>query len=246
MELVDIGPLKARGVLVLHGSPMPAESVLPLATALAGQHRVLVPDLPGYGETEPVADIFADTEAALQTLLADHGIVSIDLVGVSLGAYRALRLAAGGTLRVRRVAVLGGFASLTDAERQSFRDLAAKIRDRRDVCEEFLNRTMPARDGRLEIVSRCREWVHAAQKRPGWPMELDAAAASPDLRPALRDLRIPILAMHGSDDGLVAPTHAAELGRAALDAAVEMLPCGHLVLDEQPERVISKVRKFLS
>lgn len=246
MDLVDIGPLKARGVLVLHGSPMPAESVLPLATALAGQHRVLVPDLPGYGETAPVADTFADTEAALQTLLTDHGIVSVDLIGVSLGAYRALRFAAGGTVRVRRVAVLGGFACLSDAERQRFRELAAKIRDRKDVCEEFLDRTLPSREGRLDVAMRCRDWVHAAQKRPGWPLELDAVAASPDLRPALRDLRIPILAMHGSDDGLVAPVHAAELGRAALDAAVELLPCGHLVLDEQPDRVISKVRKFLS
>lgn len=246
MDLVDIGPLKARGVLLLHGSPMPAESVLPLATALAGQHRVLVPDLPGYGETAPVADIFADTQKALEALLAEHGIVTVDLVGVSLGAYRALRFAASGAVRVRRIALLGGFACLTEDERRRFRELAARIRAQEDVCEDFLSSTLPSRDGLLEVASRCRDWVHAAQKRPGWPTELDAAASSEDLRPAVRDLRVPILAMHGSDDGLVAASHAAELSRAARDVNVELLPCGHLLLDELPDRVIGKVRKFLS
>jgi pimeloyl-ACP methyl ester carboxylesterase len=246
MDLVDIGPLKARGVLLLHGSPMPAESVLPLATALAGQHRVLVPDLPGYGESAPVRDIFADTEKALAALLADHGIVSVDLIGVSLGAYRALRLAASGVVRVRKLALLGGFAALGDGERARFRDLATKIRASEDVCDEFLAQALPVRDGRVDLASRCREWVHAAQKRSGWAVELDAAAAAEDLRPRLRDLRVPILAIHGEADALVAAAHSVEIGRSALDVAVEMLPCGHLVLDELPERVIPRVRKFLS
>jgi carboxylesterase len=107
-------PQTARGsVLLLHGfSGSPWELRL-LGEALAARgHHVVCPKLPGHG-VSPEAMLFAsDVEwyaAAVDSLPSDG---AVDVVGLSMGALLALRLASEKPQRVRRLALLAPVVGL--------------------------------------------------------------------------------------------------------------------------------------
>ncbi|MBA3398170.1 MAG: alpha/beta fold hydrolase [Deltaproteobacteria bacterium] len=68
MYVRDVGMGMGPVVLLLHGTPSPAEDWLPLVEVLARRYRVLVPDLPGYGQSSPLADPRVELE-----VVADRG-----------------------------------------------------------------------------------------------------------------------------------------------------------------------------
>jgi 4,5:9,10-diseco-3-hydroxy-5,9,17-trioxoandrosta-1(10),2-diene-4-oate hydrolase len=78
--------------------------------ALARHHRVLVPDLPGYGRSSKRVgrgDPFGFLADAIRSLLAALGIERAHLVGNSYGGAAALRLALDTPERVRGLVFMG-------------------------------------------------------------------------------------------------------------------------------------------
>jgi 3-oxoadipate enol-lactonase len=114
-------------VLLLPGCPMPADHFAELAAQLARTHRVLSPDLPGYGKSPGDGNLQRTTEV-LERAMLDRSVSELSIVGASLGAWRALALAASGRLRVSLVISLGGFAHLPDEARAAFGQFAAAVR----------------------------------------------------------------------------------------------------------------------
>jgi pimeloyl-ACP methyl ester carboxylesterase/membrane protein DedA with SNARE-associated domain len=81
-------------VLLLHGSPGSADNFVRLAPILARTHRVLAPDLPGFGHSDldvPDVSIVAHAGHVL-ALLDGLGIARVHAVGYSLGGGVALHM----------------------------------------------------------------------------------------------------------------------------------------------------------
>ncbi|MFO1144575.1 MAG: alpha/beta hydrolase [Amaricoccus sp.] len=81
-------------VVALHGSASTGAQWRSLVGYIAGRFRVLTPDLPGYGRSEPVlgANGLIDDSRAIAALIESVG-QPVHLVGASYGAAVALRLA---------------------------------------------------------------------------------------------------------------------------------------------------------
>lgn len=100
-------------LLMLHGGGPGASGLSNYVRnigALARHFRVLVPDLPGYGQSSKqvdAADPFGDLAAAMQGLLDALDVESAHLVGNSLGGACALRLALDAPQRVSRLVLMG-------------------------------------------------------------------------------------------------------------------------------------------
>lgn len=77
----------------------------PLIPALSAGHRVVAPDLRGFGETPLPGEGYADADDVIH-LLDALGIDRATLVGASLGGRVALELASGHPERVRSLALL--------------------------------------------------------------------------------------------------------------------------------------------
>lgn len=95
LRYVDEGPHDARVALVLPGHTSRIEDYDALVPALARRYRVLLPDLPGKGYSDkPVRRyslaFYEETTAAFLDAL---GVARLDVIGGSLGANLALRLA---------------------------------------------------------------------------------------------------------------------------------------------------------
>jgi len=109
---------RGRPVLLIHGFTGRGTSWGRHATALARHFRVLTPDLPGHGRTATPADparaSVERTAGDLASLLATRAAAPADVVGYSLGARIALRLAITHPELVRRLVLespSAGFAS---------------------------------------------------------------------------------------------------------------------------------------
>lgn len=106
-------------LVLVHGFPGSSWTLEPLMEALAGSFTVIAPDLPGYGESDPLVaerPAIGNYAIALDEALDALGIGQCDLYGVHGGAAVALEYAAQQPGRVRRL-VLDGLAVLTPEER---------------------------------------------------------------------------------------------------------------------------------
>ena len=88
-------------LLLLHGIGTTRADFTALRPALDGQYEVLAPDLPGHGESAPLASrpSIAAVVDALEADLDKLGLGRVHVLGSSLGARLALELAVRGRAR---------------------------------------------------------------------------------------------------------------------------------------------------
>lgn len=110
MHRVVVGPDAGPYVVVLHGITESRRYWLPRILPLAARRRLVIPDLPGFGQspkpfTDYTPDFFVDS---IRRLIHDEIPASapFSIVGHSLGALLALEIAARDPGRVERLALM--------------------------------------------------------------------------------------------------------------------------------------------
>lgn len=103
----------APPVVLLHGGGPGASGVSNYSRnidALAHHHRVIVPDMPGYGRSSKYvdhSDPFGYLASTIRALLDEMGVATAHLVGNSYGGAAALRLAMDAPGRVGKLVLMG-------------------------------------------------------------------------------------------------------------------------------------------
>ena len=97
-------------LLLLHGFPQTRAMWEPVIGFLANTHTLVVPDLPGYGDSDAPADVEAASKRAMAASLVEAmgtlGFDRFDLAGHDRGGRVAYRMALDHPAQVRRLAVL--------------------------------------------------------------------------------------------------------------------------------------------
>jgi pimeloyl-ACP methyl ester carboxylesterase len=241
-------------VVLVHGLGGGAANWVDVVPALRTSHRLLVPDLPGHGGSEPLAPgaLVVDYADAVAAMMRDSEASSAVVAGHSFGGHVALRLAERHPelLRGLLLVVTSGVAQLSLRTR-ALGKLTTRIRPGARVAPLAL---------RLAGRPRFRRLVFS----PG--LAADGAAISPgaargffaelrdhsDVRAAFRatvadrvvdavDLRCPTLVLWGASDEVVPLAHGIELARL-LGAPIRVVAdCGHLVPGERPGAVVDAI-----
>ena len=107
----SFGPATGKPVLLLHGGGVAGWMWTSLRRSLESRYRVLVPDLPGHGESssEPYLSHAATIEA-LAHMLVGGNTRPVAVIGFSLGAQLAIELAATHPELVDRAMVISAQA----------------------------------------------------------------------------------------------------------------------------------------
>ena len=234
-------------LLLLHGFDSSFLEFRRLAPLLAAHHRLLIPDLHGFGfcPRPPQADYSAATVlrhlAALLDACQERGEPSpLGLIGASMGAAAAVALARLEPNRIGRLLLLAP-AGLTGRpmplppllDGLGVRILALPA-VRRGLCRSaFAAGEAAVGPGELEIAS-----LHLAA--PGWGLALGRFARSGGFAGSGDPLpQQPLRALWGRNDRILRPPQK----RAALallgDRVQELEACGHLPHLDQPEQVLS-------
>ncbi len=240
---------RGPAVVLLSGTPVPTGYFAPLEEALSHRFRVLVPALPGYEGTPALPEPYAldEASACIETALLLRGVDRAAVVGYSLGAYRALRLALRGRIHVERIVMLGGFARLDDDGKAGYRQFAQQLREGVDLRDVFVSIALAPEflAKHPEVKAELYTWFEAPA--PGvLAAELHALSEAEDLRPRLGSLAIPILARVGDQDQTTPVVRSDEIGNAAPNVTVQIVPgCGHVYLIEDREGTVAATTEFL-
>ncbi len=246
-------------LLLLHGFTGSAETWRPFATAWPAA-RLIAVDLPGHGRSPAptaVAPYRLDETAASVLALADRlGVERFDLLGYSLGARAALRVALRAPARLRALVLESAAPGIAEAAAREARraaDAALAGRIEREGVEAFVDEweRLPLWASQARVSHERLAGLRAQRLRNravGLAHSLRGAGQGeePSLLDALSGLPLPVLLMAGVRDPAYcdhAKAMAARLRRARVEIVAD---CGHAVHLEAPERFAALVRDFLA
>jgi pimeloyl-ACP methyl ester carboxylesterase len=260
--ITDIG--EGEPVVLLHGGgpgATGASNYARNASALAERHRVIVPDLPGYGQSVKRvdrSDPFGFLAGSIRGLLDTLEIERAHLVGNSYGGAAALRLALDTPQRVNRLVLMGpggvgttralptkglsGLLSYYGGDGPSREKLETWIRtylvfDGDSVPDELIDLRYDASID-PEVIAR-PPLQRPSSLRALWRMDFTR-----DKR--LRTLQTPTLVVWGAEDKVNRPSGGRTLAATMPDCALLEVPrAGHWVQWEQADLFNDAVLRFL-
>ena len=244
---VDVGARRVRylecgegaPILLVHGWIGSAENFHKWVPALEGRRRMIMPDLPGFGETAPLEGphSVAALAAFLEEFVTAIGVELFDLGGLCLGATVALELARRHPGRVRQLVLHTPIYSRRAVSR-SFRAQAAFFlnpvvygiavpfaRNRlvSDVYKRFFveGAGVDAFDAGVNFENQRRASPRAARE---WLRD----ALAQDYEAWLKSWEQPVLMVVAADDWLLDHDAMQNLTEAMQTAEVVMVPdAGH-------------------
>jgi 2-hydroxymuconate-semialdehyde hydrolase len=243
-------------VLLIHGSGPGVTAfanwrlVIP---RLQDNHRMIAPDMLGFGYTE-ADDVRFDLERWVSQcvqLLDELGLQRVAVVGNSFGGAVGLRLALDHPERVERLVLMGASATpfpITDGleavwgyqpSRESMGHLLREVfvYDGSTITDDLIDMRYQAsvRPGFHERFSALfptprQQWV-------------DAMSPYPD---ELKAMRIATMLIHGRDDKVIPADSSRQLAEQIPGARLEIIPeCGHWVQIEKTDEFVGLLRDFL-
>jgi len=256
-HLYDAG--RGPAWVLLHGLADEADSWRHVIPALAQTHRVIAPDLPGFGRTERPQRAYTPGffVRAVAALLEELGLGEVALVGNSLGAEIAARLALERPRLVNRLVLvdgpsLGGGVSPA-LLRMLVPGLGERYYTRLRASQDEAYATLRPYYADLEALPpedraflRERVWARVwsdGQRRAFFSTLRQAALASltggSRFREALKHLQVPTLIVWGEKDYIVPVAAGQALAALIPKAKLQVIPsCGHLPQQEKPEELV--------
>lgn len=250
LAALDLGDAHAPPILFIHGFPLDGSMWHHAAQHLAPNHRILVPDLRGYGQSPPVGEhaLIADYADDLADLL-DAARISTPavLVGLSMGGMIALDFARRFPQRLRALVLCCTRATPETPEGLERR--AALAHEALNLGTANLAAAMASALFHPEVAPDLRAlWQRriAATDPRTVAAGARALASRPDARPLLPTLRVPSLVIAGESDTLTPPDSLRAIADAIPGAAFRIIPrAGHLPPVEQPQAFTQTLADFL-
>jgi 3-oxoadipate enol-lactonase len=239
-------------LVLVHAFPLSNEMWKPQVEGLSENHRILTPNLPGFGGTAallaPSIDAMAD--AVAKHLDANGVTEPVALGGLSMGGYIALAFARKYPTRLRALVLADTRSEPDDAAGKANRDkLIAFAREHSapDVIEQMLPKVLSeeTRTNRPDVVAEVRR-IAGAQSTNGIIAALQALRDRPDYGSSLGTIAVPTLVIVGADDALTPPAMSQSLASRISGAKLLTIPgAGHLSNLEKPGEFTGAVRQFL-
>ncbi|HUQ76662.1 MAG TPA: alpha/beta hydrolase [Burkholderiales bacterium] len=233
---------KGTPLVFLHGASG-APVVLPFMEKLATRFDVIVPDHPGYGESdEPewlenihdVAYFYLDFLAALK-------LEKAVIIGSSMGGWMAMELAVRDTARIASLVLVspaGLFApgaEPADIFLMPQEDMIRRIYHDQKYAEERL--AMPVTPEAIDLGLKNRHTT----ARLGWEPRLQ----DPFLSKWLHRIDVPVSIVWGAQDEILPVATAHELKRLIPKAELNIFErCGHLPQVEKADEFCDLVVRF--
>jgi 3-oxoadipate enol-lactonase len=216
---------------------------------LSEAFRVIVPELPGFGQSTAVSGGLAAVAKRMADAVRDgaNGENAI-VLGNGYGGFVALQMAIDYPEVAAKLVLADCGAAFSEPGRQAFRNMAAAssakglsaitdVAMRRLFASEFQEKNPELMRDRREAFLRTDAGVF---------QQACEALAGLDLRPKLSQLKVPVLVLVGEHDEATPPPMSHELTAGLPNARLTVLPgCAHVPQLQSPELFLGAIEGFL-
>ncbi len=250
IHFVDSGSGKKEVVLLLHAFPLHSGMWSRQVAALSTRYRVIAPDYPGLGKSEP-RPVPSAMDALAQDVLGVLGNLGIDraaVAGLSMGGYVAFELHRQRPGLFRGLVLCDTRAGADTPEGAQNRETFARNALEKGlswVAEEMVPKLLKPQPDPA-AVAEVRRLVGE-----GTPAGVAAAqrgmALRPDSGPTLAKIACPTLVICGREDTLTPLAESEKMAAGVKGAKLATIPnAGHLPAIENGEAFTKALSDFLA
>jgi 3-oxoadipate enol-lactonase len=216
---------------------------------LSETFRVIVPELPGFGQSAPArGGLAAVAERMADSVKEYAGGEGTIVLGNGYGGFVALQMAIDHPKIATKLVLADCGAAFSEPGRQAFRNMAAaSAAEGLSAITDVAMRRLFAADFQEQHPDLMRNRREAFLRTDaGVFREACEALASLDLRPKLPQVKVPVLVLVGEHDEATPPPMSHELANGLPNARLIVLPgCAHVPQLQEPELFLTAIEKFL-
>jgi membrane protein DedA with SNARE-associated domain/pimeloyl-ACP methyl ester carboxylesterase len=234
MAYQEIGNSKGTDtILLIHGSPIASESFHSLIPHLSNKYHLLIPDLPGFGNSTseiPNYSIHSHAQFLRQWILKNN-YPPLHLVGYSMGSGVAIELSNLLPEKVKSITLLSGIG----------------VQEQELLGDYYINHSLHALQlGALFAADLLIPHFGLFHKQPfneSYARNFYDTDQRP-LRQKLQAVQIPTHIIHGLKDRLVGIDTAKEHHRIIPQSELTLLEGGHMILINSPYSIANALDSF--
>lgn len=224
---------RGRPVVFVHGWLGSWRYWVPVMEHLATDHRCYALDLWGFGDSDKDQETY-DLDSYVDLLIGfmdELGIWRLPVIGHTLGGAVAAKLAAQHPSRVARVMAVSLPLSSDSINRKLMaagpNDLLAKL---------FWQKQRPYPEVEMGVAKMAKNAAALTIQ----------SVARLNLRAALEEIEVPLLAVYGEKDGVIDPPQADELdGNRSAARSIVLPGTHHFPMLDQPAQFARLLRDFI-
>jgi 3-oxoadipate enol-lactonase len=220
-----------------------------IVPALAKTHRVIVVELPGFGQSEPVTGGLAAVADRMADAVRECADGETIVLGNGYGGFVALQMAIRHPGIAQRLVLADCGAAFSEPGREAFRNMAkaasakglsavTDVAMRRLFAPEFQEQHPELMRDRREAFLRLDPSVFQGACE---------ALSALDLRPDLAGVTVPVLVLVGEHDEATPPPMSHELAAGLPDARLVVLAdCAHVPQLQKPDAFMAAIADFVA
>lgn len=247
LRYADVG--SGPPLLLVHAFPLSGAMWRHQVDFFQGRHRLIVPDLRGFGGSDAPPGPYLMDELAddLAALLDQLGVAQATVCGLSMGGYITFALLRRHQERISALILADTKAGADGVEAQAAREVNARLAEEQGpaALAEKLIPGLVAPRAPAALRDELRALI-VANSADGIAGALRGMARRPDSFETLRQVRVPALFIVGEEDALTPAAEATAMHMATPGSSVAIIPgAGHLSAIEQPAAFNAAVGMFL-
>ena len=229
-------------LLLLHGANGNM-SWMPIFETLAEQYHVILPDHPGFGDTEAPnwMDNISDVSYFYLDVIDAMELDQFHLAGHSMGGWIAAEIAVRDAHRIKSLTLVSAAGirvngtPMGDLFAWSPEETARQVFAQQSFIDEML--AQEPGEEQIEIMLKNRQMA----ARLGWSPRLH----NPDLKKWLHRLTLPTLILWGDSDGIFPEPYAHAYHALIPGSELEVYEnCGHVPMAEARDAFLARLAAF--
>ncbi len=245
---------RGRGlpVALVHGFPLDNRIWEGQVAGLSDKYRVIAPDLPGFGKSQPPRPFTMESLAdSLHAFLTQIRALPCALAGLSMGGYMSFAYDCKYPTDLKALILVDTKAEGDTPDGKAGRNKmieTARASGSPAIAAAMMPKMLApqSQQTRPQLVQQAKEIMEAC---PPQTIEYALAAMRDrnDYRDCLASIAVPTLIVVGEADAITPPAVAESMNKAIAHSKLVVIKgAGHLSSMEQPEQVNQALRQFLA
>lgn len=242
---------KGDPIVLLHGFPLDGSLWDKVVPPLAKDYMLIVPDMPGSGDSTFAGEELSIEEMAeaAKLILDEEHIQSAIVTGHSMGGYVALAFAELYPRQLKGLGLIHSFAKADTEEKKEQRRKSIEL-FKKGGKEAFIRQMIPALFSPAS-KDRCSEDIKVLTEsalltdNKSLIAFYNAMINRPDRSATLRNSEGPVLWVIGADDTIASPENLMQqTSLANVNFVYTCNGCGHMSMIESPSELVSYISSF--